>query len=82
MHKERRDHLHGIGYNFPPKFKMRPCKDHLFERNYQNNQLLQQNLIKFSNELNVSSHIVMKTLKLGKQNRPIPCAKEGEFHFW
>ena len=67
VHKKRRDHLHGIGYFFPQKFKMRPCKDDLFERNYQNNQRLERNLRKFSKELNVLSHFV-KTLKLGKQN--------------
>ena len=75
MHKKRRDRLHGIGYSFSPKIKMGPCKDDLFGKNYQNNQLLQQNLRKFSNELNVWSHLAMKTLKLGKQNRPIPCEK-------
>ena len=83
VYNKRRDHLHGIGYFFPPKFKMRPCKNDLFERNYQNNQLLERNLRKFSKELNVLSHFVMKTLKLGKQNMPIPCAKDdGAFHFW
>ena len=75
MHKERRDHLHEIGYFFSPKIKMRRCKDDLFG-NYKNNQLLQQKLRKFSNELNVWSHFVMKTLKSGKQNRPIPCARD------
>ena len=60
VHKKRRDHLHGIGYFFPPKFKMRLCKDDLFERNFQNNQLLERNLRKFSKELNVLSHFVMK----------------------
>ena len=75
-------HLHGTGYSFSPKFKMRPYKDDLFERNYQNNQLLQRNLRKFSKELNVLSNFVMTTLKLGKQNMPIPCAKDGAFHFW
>ena len=82
MHKKRRDHLHGIGYSFPPKIKMRPCKDDLFERNYQNNQLLQRNLRKFSKELNVLRDFDMKALKLGKENMPIPCEKDGAFHFW
>ena len=29
-----------------------------------------------------TQRFVMKTLKLGKQNMPIPCAKDGAFHFW
>ena len=32
-HKKHRDHLHGIGYSFPQKFNMRPCKDDLFGKN-------------------------------------------------
>ena len=76
MHKKREHHLHGIGYSFSPKIKMRPCKDDLFGKIYQKNQLRLQSLRKISNELNVWSHFVMKTLKLVKQNRPIPCAKD------
>ena len=40
VHKKRKDSLHGMGYSFSSKLKMQPCKDDLFERNYQNNQLL------------------------------------------
>ena len=76
MHKKRTDHLHGIGYSFSPKIKIRPCKDDLFGKIYKNNQLRLQSLRKISNELNDWSHFVMKTLKLVKQNRPIPCAND------
>ena len=76
MHKERTDHLHGIGYSFSPKIKMRPCKDELFGKNYKNNQLRLLSLKKIFKEHNVWSHFAMKTLKFVKQNRPIPCAKD------